>query len=124
MPMGAHPSMSEGKSAGFLPSFFRGPYTANQGNGIGLGGGGHGSPPSATSTPVFRNSQAVGLWLVFFEARTARLGKTATVANKTSVASVPRTLSIDIFISLKKLARVGAADASTVLDPAQRVGGN
>ena|SRR5215472_7201752 len=77
------------------------------------------------STPVSLKSQAVALWLAFFDAGTnARLGKTATAANKTSVTSVPRTLSFDIFISLKKLARMAAGDASTVLDPAPRVGGN
>jgi hypothetical protein len=52
------------------------------------------------------------------------VGKTATAAKKNNVTRVPRTLGFDIFISLKELARILAADTSTFLDPAPRVGGN
>src|SRR5579859_397970 len=91
---------------------------------MGLGGGGHGSVPSAISTPVSLNSQVASLRFAFFDPRACTtLGKTATTANKTNVTRVPRTLSLDIFISLKKLARMSAAVASTVLDRVERVAG-
>jgi len=100
----ANPSMSEGKSAGFFPSLVRGLYAAGLGHGIGLGPG-TGSPPSATNTPVALNAPAAALRLAFLDDRACTtVGKTATAANKTNVTRVPRTLSFDIFISLKKLA--------------------
>src|SRR5690349_1070285 len=91
---------------------------------MGLGGGGHGSVPSAISTPVSLNSKGAALRFAFFDpGACTTVGKTATAANKTKVTRVPRTLCLDIFISLKKLARMGAADASTVLNPVARVAG-
>ena len=115
--------MSEGKSAGFFPSLQRGPYASCEDRGIGVGTG-TGSPPSATSTPLSLNSRAAALRLAFFDPwACTTLGKTATAANKTKVTRVPRALSLDIFISLKKLARMGAVDASTVLDPVERLAG-
>lgn len=98
--------MSEGKSAGFFPFFLSGLYADWFGQGMGLGGGGHGSPPSAISTPVLLNSRPALLRLAFFDVRACTTGKTATAANKTNVTTVPPTLSFDIFISLKKLARM------------------
>ena len=116
--------MSEGKSAGSFPSLIRGSYADWFDQGMGLGGLGHGSVPSAISTPVFLTPQAAASQFGgFAPGACTTWGKTATAASKTNVTSVPRTLSFDIFISLKKLARMGAADASTVLDPAQRVRG-
>lgn len=115
--------MSEGKSAGFFPSPSR-PYAVSQDHGMGLGGGGTGSPPSAISTPVLLASQAADLSFGCFDRGACTIvGKTATAANKTNVTRVPQTLSFDIFISLKELTRTGAADRSTLLDPAPRVEG-
>lgn len=115
--------MGEGKSAGFSPSLLRGHYAVCGGLGRGIGLG-NGSDPSATSTPVFMDLQPADSGFACFVVRVCTtVGKTATAANKTNVTRVPRTLSFDIFISLKKLARTGAADTSTILDPAQRVGG-
>jgi hypothetical protein len=116
--------MSKGKSAGFFPSLIRGFYADWFDQGMGLGGGGHGSVPSAISTPVFLAPQvAASQFGCFALGACTTWGKTATAANKTNVTRVPRTLSFDIFISLKKLARMGAADTSTFLDPAPRIGG-
>src|SRR5690242_9582990 len=102
-PIEAHPSMSEGKSAGFFPSVVRDLYAAWFGQGTGLGGRGHGSVPSATSTPVLLTPQAAASQFGCFDPRACTtLGKAATAANKTTVTRVPRTLSFDIFISLKE----------------------
>ena len=101
--------MSEGKSAGFFPSFLSGLYADWFGRGMGLGGGGHGSVPSAISTLVLLNPQAAALQFGCFAPRACTTWeKTATAASKTNVTRVPRTLSFNIFISLKKLARIGA----------------
>ena len=118
--------MREGKSAGFFPAPAR-LYADWVGQGTGFGGRGTGSVPSAISTPVLLNSQAATwrfAFLAYFDPRACTtVGKTATAVNKTNVTRVPRTLSLDIFISLKRLARMGAGDASTVLDPVERLAG-
>ena len=122
-PMRTNPSMSEGKRTASSPLLLRVIYAGCLGHGMGIGVG-TGSPPSAASTPVSLSSQAGALRFAFFDIGAwTTLGKTATAAKKPNVTSVPRTLSFDIFISLKKIARTGTANTTTFLDPAPRVGG-